>query len=130
MIRRKKPHAEIILQKRVHPVERPPRAASGNREVFTADEDAEVLVAHHRRVETDVAGEHCVRLANEEMTLIRLGLPAERQFASGGFSQEVLQLFGRVDFAFDRFTGNHDIPARQVRQVDGTGWGGKVSEEE
>ena len=58
--------------------------------VFAADDDAEVLVTHLRGVETDVAGEHCSRRADEEMMPISLGVPPDRQFASGGFSQEVL----------------------------------------
>ena len=121
------PHADVVLQKRVHAVERPARRTAGNGDEVVADNDPQLLRTHRGSVECGRAARQGFTRADQHVPVGSVRGGNDPQFDPGGLGEHPAKLPGSVRLARRCIFRDDDVPAGKLGQVDAPTLGGSRS---
>jgi hypothetical protein len=121
---------KIVLQKRVHAVERPTGPAAGDGDQVVADDDPQAFLPHGSGVEAYRAARQGLTRADEDVPVGSVGGRDLRELNPCRLGEDGSKLVGGVGLAGRCVWRHHDVPAGELGQIDPRPLGGSRSRRE
>ena len=121
VIGRQKSDPKIVLEERVHAVQRAPRSASRDRNTRVSHDDPQIFLAKRPDIKTDVTLSHGGARTDENMSGSVTGVVDDRQLNATGPLVIALKLLCRKTLALDGVRPDNDVPFVKRGKIDTRG---------